>query len=169
VPGLGEDYDISIGVPPSDLSVAASTGKRVYMGGVHSVDVVLVKAAGTAGDDPAVTLVASSAATGGTSANLATISSYHLKDATALAGTETWAKKAQAAAAVIADPGGAGTSAEHQQLAVIHVRGEDMPAGKPYLSLNIADVGANAQLGAVLYITHPTIREDPESLPAALR
>jgi hypothetical protein len=169
MPGLGEDYDISIGVAPSDLSAAAATGKRVYMGGVDSVDVVLIKAAGTAGDDPAVTLVASTAATGGTSANLATISSYHLKDATALAGTETWAKKTQAAAATVTDPGGAGTSAEHQQIAVIHVRGEDMPTGKPYLGLNIADVGTNAQLGAVLYITHPTIREEPPSLPAPLR
>lgn len=169
MPGLGEDYDLSIGVAPSDLSSAASTGKRIYMSEVESVDVVLIKGAGTAGDDPAVTLVASTAATGGTSANLAVISSYHLKDATALAGTETWAKKTQSAAAVVSDPGGAGTSAEHQQIAVIHVRGADMPAGKPYLSLNIADVGANAQLGAVLYITHPTIREEPESLPAPLR
>jgi hypothetical protein len=169
VPGLGEDYDLSIGVPPSDLSSAASTGKRVYVSGVDSVDVVLIKAAGTAGDDPAVTLVASSAATGGTSANLATISAYHLKDATALAGTETWVKKTQATAATVTDPGGAGTSAEHQQIAVFHVRREDMPAGKPYLSLNIADVGANAQLGAVLYITHPTVREEPPGLPAPLR
>lgn len=167
--GLGEDYDLSIGLAPGDLSAAASTGKRVYMSGVDSVDVVLIKGAGTAGDDPSVTLVASDAPTGGTSANLAVISSYHLKDAAALAGTETWAKKTQSAAAVIADPGGAGTSAEHQQIAVIHVRAEDMPAGKPYLSLNIADVGANAQLGAVLYITHPTIREVAASLPAALR
>jgi hypothetical protein len=169
VPGLGEDYDISIGVAPSDLSVAASTGKRICMSGVESVDVVLFKGAGTAGDDPAVTLVASTAATGGTSANLAVVSDYHLKDATALAGTETWAKKTQGAAATVTDPGGAGTSAEHQQIAVIHVRADDMPAGKPYLSLNIADVGANAQIGAVLYITHPTIREEPESLPAPLR
>jgi hypothetical protein len=167
--GLGEDYDLSIGVAPGDLSAAASTGKRVNMAGVDSVDVVLIKGAGTAGDDPTVTLVASSAATGGTSANLAVIGSYYLKDAATLAGTETWAEKTQNAAATIADPGGAGTSAEHQQIAVIHVRGEDMPVGKPYLSLNIADVGTNAQLGAVLYITHPTIREAPENLPAALR
>lgn len=169
MPGLGEDYDLSIGVAPSDLSSAASTGKRIYMSELESVDVVLIKGAGTAGDDPTVTLVASSAATGGTSANLATIGSYHLKDATALAGTETWAKKTQIAAATIADPGGAGTSAEHQQIAVIHVRAEDMPEGKPYLSLNIADVGTNAQLGAVLYITHPTIKEEPASLPPPLR
>jgi len=167
--GLGVDYDISIGVAPVDLSVAASTGKRIYMSDLRSADVVIIKAAGTAGDDPTVTLVASDAQTGGTSANLATISAYHLKNATTLAGTETWSKLTQSAAATIADPGGAGTSAESQQLCVISVSPSDMPAGKPYLSLNIADVGANAQLGAVLYILHQNVREAPTSLPAALR
>jgi hypothetical protein len=167
--GLGTDYDLSIGIAPSDLSAAASTGKRIDMSEVESVDVVIIKGAGTAGDDPTVTLVASDAKTGGTSVNLAVIGTYHLKDATALAGTESWAKKTQAAAATIADPGGAGTSAEHQQITVIPVDPAGMPAGKPYLSLNIADVGANAQLGAVLYILHPNIREEPESLPTPLR
>lgn len=167
--GLGDGFDLSIGAAPVDLSSAAVTGKRVNMAGVDSCDVVLIKAAGTAGDDPTVTLVASTASTGGTSANLATIDTYHLKNATILAGTETWTKKTQAAAATIADPGGAGTSAESQQLVVIHVKGSDMPTDKPYLSLNIADVGTNAQLGAVLYITHPTIREAAASLPAPLR
>jgi len=167
--GLGADYDLSIGLAPVDLSAAAATGKRVDMSGVDSVDVVLVKGAGTAADDPVVTLRASDAATAGTSADLAVISSYSLKDATALAGTETWTAVTQAAGATITDPGGAGTSAEHQQICVIHVRAEDMPAGKPYLSLNIADVGANAQLGAVLYIVHGNVRETPAALPAPLR
>ena len=167
--GLGTDYDLSIGVAPSDLSAGASTGKRVNMAGAESVDIVLVKGAGTAGDDPTVTLVASDAATGGTSANLAVISAYSLKDAATLAGTETWAAETQAAAATIADPGGAGTSAEHQQICVIHVEASEMPADKRYLSLNIGDVGLNAQLGAVLYIVHGTVREDPASLPAPLR
>ena len=167
--GLGTDYDLSVGIVPSDLSAAASTGKRVNMSECASVDVVLLKGAGTAGDDPTVTLVASDAATGGTSANLAVIAAYSLKDAATLAGTETWAAKTQTAAATIADPGGAGTSAEHQQICVIHVEAPDMPDGKPYLSLNIGDVGTNAQLGAVLYIVHGTVREDPASLPAPLR
>jgi hypothetical protein len=167
--GLGIDYDLSIGVAPSDLSVAASTGKRIYMSDLRSVDVVIIKGAGTAADDPTVTLVASDAQTGGTSANLTAISAYHLKDGATLAGTETWSKLTQSAAATIADPGGAGTSAEHQQICVISVNPSDMPAGKPYLSLNIADVGSNAQLGAVIYILHQNVREVPASLPAPLR
>lgn len=167
--GLGTDYDLSIGAAPADLSSAATTGKRVYMSGLDSVDVVIVKGAGTAGDDPAVTLRASTAASGGTTADLAVIAGYFLKDATALAGTEKWAVRTQNAAAAISDPGGAGTSAEHQQICVIHVNATDMPHGSPYLSLNIADVGANAQLAAVLYILHGQIREDPGALAAPLR
>lgn len=167
--GLGTDYDLSIGAAPVDLSVAATTGKRINMSGADSCDVVIIKAAGTAADDPAVTLRASTAASGGTTADLATISTYYLKDGATLAGTETWAVKTQSAAATITDPGGAGTSAEHQQICVIHVEATDMPAGKPYLSLNIADVGSNAQIGAVLYILHGQIRENPAALPAPLR
>lgn len=169
MPGLGEDFDLSIGLAPSDIHAGAGTGKRVNMALLDSIDVVLIKAAGTAGDDPTVTLKASTAASAGTTADLATISSYHLKDGTALAGTEQWTKKTQSAAATIADPGGAGTSAEHQQLCVIHVRAEDMPVGKPYLSLNIAQVSTAAQVAAVLYILHPQTKQAPASMPAPLR
>lgn len=168
MPGLGEDFDLSIGAAPADFHSGGFTGKRVNLSGVDSVDVVVIKGAGTAGDDPTVTLRASTAASGGTTADLATISSYHLKDGTALAGTEKWTKKTQNAAATIADPGGAGTSAEHQQLCVIHVRAEDMPAGKPYLSLNIGSV-TNAQIAAVLYILHPQTKQAPANMPAPLR
>lgn len=168
MPGLGEDFDISIGAAPADFHSAGFTGKRVSMKLVDSVDVVLIKGAGTAGDDPTVTLQASATASGGSPSSLATISSYHLKDGATLAGTEKWTKKTQSAAATIADPGGSGTSAEHQQLCVIHVRAEDMPVGKPYLGLNIAST-ANAQIAAVLYILHPQTKQAPASMPAPLR
>lgn len=169
MPGLGEDFDLSIGAAPSDLHSAAITGKRVYMGGVDSVDVVIIKAAGTAADDPTLTLQAAAAASGGSPASLAVIASYHLKDATALAGTEKWVKKTQSVAATIADPGGAGTSAEHQQLCVIHVNATDMPSDKPYLGLNIASVSGAAEVAAVLYILHPQTKRAPANQPAPLR
>lgn len=166
--GLGTDFDLSIGAAPADFHSAGFTGKRVYMSQVDSVDIVVIKGAGTAGDDPTFTLQAAAAASGGSPSSLAIISSYSLKDATALAGTEKWTTKTQSAAATIVDPGGAGTSAEHQQLCVIHVRGEDMPVGKPYLGLNIAST-ANAQIAAVLYIVRPQTKEAPADLPAPLR
>ncbi|RSN26501.1 hypothetical protein DMC63_01305 [Streptomyces sp. WAC 05977] len=166
---LGRGVDISIGAAPVDLSAAAVTGKRVSLKGAGGVTIVVVKAAGTAGDDPTVTLKQHTAASGGTTANLAIIDHYYLKDAVALAGSETWTKKTQAAAATIADPGGAGTSAEHQQILVIEVDSKSLADGYSYVSLDVADVGTNAQLGVVLYLLRDLrAGRTPENLQAPL-
>lgn len=166
---LGRGVDISVGAAPADLSAAATTGKRVSLKGAGGVTIVVVKGAGTAGDDPTVTLKQHTAASGGTSANLPIIDHYYLKDAATLAGTETWVKKTQAAAATIADPGGAGTSAEHQQILVIEVDSKSLSDGYSYVSLDVADVGTNAQLGAVLYLLRDLrAGRTPENLQAPL-
>jgi hypothetical protein len=167
--GLGRLFDISVGAVPVDLSSAAVTGKRVSLKNSAALTIVVFKAAGTAGDDPVVTLQQHTAASGGTSQNLATVDHYYLKNATTLAGTETWARKAQSAAATITDPGGAGTSAESQQILVIEVLGTQLADGFSYVSANIADVGTNAQLGCVLYLLHDlTVQRAPANLVAAL-
>jgi hypothetical protein len=116
--------------------------------------VVVFKGAGTAGDDPTFTLKQHTAYTGGTTANLATIDHYYVKSEATLDGDETWTRVAQAAAATIADPGGAGTSAEEQQILVFHVEGVELADGYTHISVDAADVGTNAQLGAVLYFLY---------------
>lgn len=167
--GLGRAFDLSVGAAPVDLSTAGATGKRVSLQRSAACTIVVFKAAGTAGDDPTVTLKQHTAKSGGTSGNLAVIDHYYLKNATALDGTETWSKKTQTAAATIADPGGAGTSAESQQILAIPVRGEQLSDGYDYISLDVADVGANAQLGGVLYILHDLeVQRAPANLAAAL-
>ena len=167
--GLGNGYDLSTGFSPVDMQ-AAQTGKRIYMSGLNAVDVILIKAAGTAGDDPVLTLRAHSAASGGTSADLATITEYYVKNEATLDGDETWAKVTQSAAATITDPGGAGTSAESEQIVVFTVSIDDVPAGKPYISVNVADTGTNAQLGTVLYLMRPQNKvASPTDYPAPLR
>jgi hypothetical protein len=166
--GLGPDYDISLGVAPLDLGTAR-TGGRINMANVKSVDIVFVKGAGTAADDPTVTLRSHDASTGGNSADLAIITEYYLKSEATLDGDEVWTKETQSAAATIADPGGDGTSAESEQIVVINVRADQMPAADNWLSLDIADVGTNAQLGTVLYILHKHDKGDPTTFPAPLR
>jgi SpoU rRNA methylase family enzyme len=166
---LGESYDLSTGLAPVDMSTAANTGKRLFMQEVNSVDIVLIKAAGTAADDPVLTLKQHTASTGGTTTDLAVITSYNLKNEATLDGDETWTTVTQAAAATITDPGGAGTSAESQQIVVIHVRADQLTPGNAYISLDIADVGAAAQLGTVLYIVHTADHVAPASLLAPLR
>ncbi|MEC3993994.1 hypothetical protein VSR01_10735 [Actinacidiphila sp. DG2A-62] len=167
--GLGRLFNLAIGAAPVDLSTAAVTGKRVSLQHASGITFLVFKGAGTAGDDPTITLQQHTAASGGTSSNLVAIDHYYLKDAATLAGTEQWVEKTQALAATIADPGGAGTSAEHQQLLAIEVNATALSDGYTHVSLNIADVGANAQLGAVLYVLHDlTVQRAPDALAATL-
>lgn len=163
--GLGPDYDISLGVAPLDLGTAR-TGGRINMANVKSVDIVFVKGAGTAADDPTVTLRHHTASTGGTSADLAVITEYYRKQEATLDGDEVWTKVTQSAAATIV---GNGTSAEEEQLVVVNVRPDQLPATSNWLSLDIADVGTNPQIGAVLYIIHKHDKGDPTTFPAPLR
>ncbi|MFK0140714.1 hypothetical protein [Streptomyces murinus] len=166
---LGRLVDVCIGAAPVDLSSAAVTGKRVALKGCGGLTIVVIKGAGTAGDDPTFTLQQHTAASGGTSSNLAIIDHYYLKNATTLAGTETWTKVTQAAAATIADPGGAGTSAESQQILAIEVDAAQLADGYTHVSLNCADVGTNAQLGAILYFRRDLfVQRAPQALVASL-
>lgn len=166
---LGEAYDLSTGLAPVNLATAANTGKRLSMQEVSSVDVVVIKGAGTAAEDPVLTLKQHTAATSGTTTDLAIITEYWLKTETTLDGDETWTRVTQTAAATITDPGGAGTSAESEQIVVINVRADQLTAGNTHISLDIADTGTNSQLGTVLYILHPADRSVPTALLAPLR
>lgn len=168
---LGRVFDVSVGFQPVDMQTAANTGKRVSLRRSQAVTIVMFKAIGTAGDDPVLTLKEHNANTGGTSQNLAAIDHYYLKTATTpgLVGTETWSKVTQTLAATITDPGGAGTSAESAQIVVIEVDGTKLSDGFNHISLDVADVGGNAQLGCVLYFPHDlTVQRKPANLRAAL-
>lgn len=166
---LGRLVDVCIGAAPVDLSTAGATGKRVALKGAGGLTIVVFKGAGTAGDDPTFTLKQHTANTGGTTSNLAAIDHYYLKDAATLAGTEAWTKVTQAAAATIADPGGAGTSAEHQQILAIEVDAAQLSDGYTHVSLDCADVGTNAQLGAILYLRRDLlVNRAPAALAASL-
>lgn len=165
---LGRLFDIQIGSVPADADGGAITGKRVSLKDAAGVTIVVVGAAGTAPDDLQLDLQEHDAATGGTSQDLDIITDYFHKSEATLDGDEQWAKVTQAAASEITDVGGAGTSAEVQQLAVIEVAAEQLSAGFDYVSLNVPDLGvAGAKYVAVLYILWGLNRQGaPESLPA---
>ncbi len=170
--GLGNKYDLGTGFVPVDMASGANTGKRLFMGNCDAVDIVLIKAAGTANDDPVITLQEHTASTGGTSANLAVITKYWVKRETALDNDEQWEEFTQAAAATITDPGGGGTSAEEQQIVVFTVSKDQLTAAdRKYISASVADTGAaGAQLGTLLYIMHGLDRHaSPTSYGKPLR
>lgn len=167
---LGRVLDLSCGIAPYDSNAGAGTGKRFNMKGVGALTIVAFKGAGVAGDDPTFTLQQHTASTAGTTATWAVIDHYYLKNATALDGSEAWTKVTQVAAGTIADPGGAGTSAESQQILVIEVDGAQLSDGYGWVSLNCADTGAGgAQYLAVLYIPHElNVQRAPANLPGRL-
>lgn len=152
--GLGNRYDLGTGFTPVNMATAANTGKRLYMGNCDAVDIVLIKGAGTIGEDPVITLKEHTAATGGSSQNLAKISKYWVKSETTLDNDETWTEVTQSAAATITDPGGLGTSAEEEQIVVFTISKDQLSATYKYISADVADVGTGAQIGTVLYILH---------------
>lgn len=167
--GLGRLFDLSIGTQPVDLSSAAVTGRRVHLKNYKACTIVVLKGAGTAGDDPTFDVKQHTASTGGTSADLDVVTKYYVKAEATLDGDETWTKVTQSAASEIVDPGGATTSAEEQQIVAIEINQDQLSDGYEWISLDIADVGTNAQLGAVLYILHGlTVQRSPEKLAEPL-
>lgn len=150
--GLGRLFDLSAGIVPVDSQTGAMTGKRVNMRLYETLAIVIYKAAGTANDDPVLTLKEHNASSSGTSQNLVAIDTYHMKQGTTLAGSETWTKVTQTAAATITFNS---TSAESQAIYVVEVDAVKLSDGFTYLSADVADTGsAGAQLLSLLYIPH---------------
>jgi len=165
---LGRLFDLSTGWSPVDAQTA-QTGKRVSLRNAGGCTVVVIKAAGTAADDHSYDLQQHTASTGGTSADLDIVSYYYLKDEVTLDGDETWSKLTQTAASEITEAGGAGTSAEHEQILVIEVDARQLTDGYDYISLNSGGEGSNAQLSTCLYILRDlAVQRTPANLVAPL-
>lgn len=160
---LGNKYDLGTAVSPANLAAGASTGKRLFMPGLYSVDVVVVKGAGV-DEDPVISLQSHAVATGGTPSDLAVITEYFTKGEATLDNDEAWVKTSQEASHQIT------AVAEEEQVIVFTVRQQDVPSGRPYISVNIADPGDDAQLAAVLYVLHPQDKvASPVDAPAPMR
>ena len=159
-------YDIAPVIIPVDLQTA-QTGKRILAAHSSWATFVVFKAAGTAGDDPTFDLQQANAASGGTIKDLDVIDHYYIKREVTLDADEVWEKKTQTAASEIVDPGGDTTSAEEQQIIVIEVdlATLDIANGFKWISLNCADTGSNAQLGAALVILAAAHPSSPATLP----
>lgn len=171
--GLGRLYDIGTCWSPVDLNTAdGATGKRISLVPGRGIDIVIFKAAGTAAQDFAYTLRQHTAYTSGTSADLVGIDHYYHKSETALDNDEPWVRVDQTLSATITEAGGAGTSAETEQIIVIPVYDglSGITDGYTHISLNAAATVANAQLAAALYIVHDLrYQRKPASLFNLLR
>jgi hypothetical protein len=165
--GLGRLFDIGLAFAPVDSQSGNITGKRIWLGGGTGVTILVNKAAGTANDDPVFTLKQHTAYTSGTSADLAVIDHYYLKQETALDNDESWTKVTQSVSATVT---GNGTSAETQCLFAFEVGADQLSDGYAWVSLDLADTGsAGAQLVSATYILHDLASQrGPANLPNLL-
>lgn len=164
--GLGRAYDLVAGVVPVDLDTAnGATGNRVHLQNCSGCDIVVFKAAGTAGADPTFDVQQHTAASGGTTQDLDVVTEYYLKREATLDGDETWERFTQSAASEVVDPGQATTSAEEQQILVIPVEATSLADGFEWISLVVTVTAANPQLGSVLYILRDlNVQRAPQNL-----
>jgi len=164
---LGRLFDVSVGFQPVDMQTGANTGKRVSLRRASGLTVVFFKAIGTGGDDPVLTVQEHNAQSAGTSQNLAAIDHYYIKSATTpgLVGTETWTRTAQTLAATVTLTGLAASAA----IVVLEIDAAKLSDGFTHLSVSVADVGGNAQLGGLLYFPRDLeVQRKPANLRAAL-
>lgn len=145
---LVEEAQIVSAIIPVDMSAAANNGDWVSMKNYDRLSVVVFKGAGTAGDDPVITLQQATdvAGTGVKELNFTRVD--------AKVGTQTstgtFTKVTQAAANTYTDA----ASAEAQGLFVIDVTHDMLDIANDFgcVRVSIPDVGTNAQVGCALYI-----------------
>lgn len=147
---FAEQVQVCAGFGPVDMSAAANTGDWVSLKGYERVTILFFKAAGTAGDDPEITLEEATSVAGGSAQNLAAIDAVWKKQGT-LTAVGTYTKVTQTAAATYTDA----TSAEAAAIWLIDVKAEDLSDGFDCIRASVADVGTNAQLGSMLYLLWP--------------
>jgi hypothetical protein len=163
---LGRLVDIGPAFVPVDMSTAANTGKRISLRAGQGLTVVLYKAVGTAAQDPVLTFNQHTASSGGSSAVIAgAVDHFWKKSAATLLGSEAWVLTSFAANSVVTLTG----EAVNQGIYVFHVDGARLADTFKYASVDIADVGAAAQLGALLYVvTDLVIARKPSNLRPSL-
>lgn len=156
-----ESHQISAGFVPIDLQAGSNDGDWFNMAGFDSVVCIFFKAAGTAGDDPTVTMSQATSNAGGGATGLS-FTRVDVKQGT-LTSVAQFTTVTQSAASTYTDA----TSAEIQAIWVVEVSAEDLADGYKFVRMRVSDVGSNAQLGACLYIGRGARRQGA-TLPSSL-
>jgi len=146
---LLEKVDIVSGIVPINLG-SARTGDVVSLKNWGRCAIVFFKAAGSASEDPTIT-VEQCINVAGSSNKAITFTRIDTKQGT-LTSVGTWTEVSQAAANTYTNA----TASENQAIWVIEVKAEDLDVDNGYdcITCSIADAGSVNQLGAVLYILH---------------
>ena len=160
---LAENIQIVSGFVPVDLQAGNNVGDWVSLKYYSRCAIVFFAAAGTAGDDPTITLEQAKdyAGTDGKALNFKRLD---VKQGAALTAIGQYTKVTQDAANTYSD----GDAAEEQKIWVIEVMDTDLDVNDGFTCIraSIGDVGNNAQHGCMLYMmTGPRYQGD---LPSAI-
>lgn len=163
---LGDSIDIVPAIVPLDLQTARD-GDWVSLKNAKGVLFVVFKGAGTAGDDPSITIEQASDVAGTGAKVLNAVVDFYKKIGT-LTAVGTWTKVTQTADELVTVDA---VSAEAEGIWAFNVEADqlDVDGGFDCVRIRIADVGGNAQLGCALYILHGLrYKATPESLLSAI-
>lgn len=158
-----DDIQIVSGILPVDLSSADNDGDFVNLSKYRSAMIVLHKGAGTAGQDPTLT-IQQAKDVDGTDVKGLDFDTIYVKQGT-LTSIGQFTKTEQTPASTFTVAGSA--ELEAIWVVVIDVASLDINGGFKTMRARIADVGAAEQLGGLLYILSQP-REHKSPLDSAL-
>ena len=144
-----EIADIIPAFVPVDLHTAANQGQWIAMKKISRLLCVLFKSAGTAGDDPVIT-IQQATSNSGTGAKPLAFTRIRTKIGP-MATTPIWTINTQTAANTFST-----TSAASQAVIAVEIQANDLDLanGFDFVQLSIPSTGANPQLGAAFYIAY---------------
>ena len=150
-------------VMPVDLSTGANDGDWVALGKDFThLSVLALASIGTAGQDPILAMQQAKDNAGGSAKDLDFTEIWHKVGATAISAVGQFTKVPQAAAGSYDSDPIAGAENELMLVAEFDAGDLDANGGFTHVRARIADVGAAAQLGTILYVlTQPRKVGDP--------
>jgi len=163
-----EEITLVEGWPIVDLKTGANSGDYVSMKEYGRVLIVLAASAGAAGEPPTIAF-AQATDVAGTSSKALTITGtgYSKSAATDLSGTGNFTATAITAASTFS----ADTDGSKDKLWCVEIRSTqlDVNNGFDCIRATVADVGATAQLGYLLYILgEPRDPRSPDNMMSAI-
>lgn len=144
-----DKLDIVSGIIPINIGSARSSDV-VSLKNYGRVAIVFHKAAGSASEDPTLTVLQATSITP-SSAKALTFTEIYTKQGT-LSSVGTWTKTTQAAANTYTNT----TASENEAVWVIDIKAEDLDVDNGFdcVQVTIADAGSVNQLAALLIIPH---------------
>lgn len=158
------EHQIAAGVVPVNLATLANDGDWVSLKLYQRLIIILFKGAGTAGEDPTLTLEQAQDVAG-TGAKALAFEEIYSKQGADLFTIGEFTKITQAAAATYTHTDGA----EQMAIWVVEVLASQLDVKNDFdcVRARVADVGVGAQLGGILYILADP-RYASEIMPSAI-